>query len=333
MNMAIYLYLRDLSTSLQVLESALAEKAAEFGDVVKVARTCLQDAVPVTLGQEFSGYLTFVKRQTTEVKRAAAACREIPLGGTIIGTGLGAFPGYVERVYRYLEETSEAPVVKSTNFFDSLQNADGYANISAVLKGLAIGLSKMARDLRLMSSGPRSGLAEITLPAMQPGSSIMPGKVNPVMPELIIQVCFQVVGNDTAINMAAEAGELDLNIWGPLIIKCLFESCRLLTGAIPLFAGHCVRGITANREVCRKNAESSLGLSAVIASIFGYQQGVAVAEHAFSRGISVQAAAVEMRLLPVEEAIELMDPLSLTTPEGGGQILLRARERGLTRHG
>ena len=315
MKITAYLNLEDLLTSMKILEMALKKKTSEFKHVVKIGRTCLQDAVPLTLGQEFSGYLSFLKRQIKKVKSVAEECLELPLGATAIGTELTTFPGYLEKVYPYMHEITGINVIKEKNFFDGLQNGDLYIDVSGALKSLAAGLSKMATDFRILSSGPRAGLNEITLPAIQPGSSIMPGKINPVMPELINQVCYRVYGNDLTIAMAVEGGELDLNVWEPVIIKSLFESCRLLTKAIPLFTEKCVLGIKANKQVCRKYAEASISLSTVIASLYGYKTGSAVAKRAYQENKSIKEVVIQMGLLSSEEAERLLDPALLTDPK------------------
>lgn len=231
MKMACYFYLEDLLKNLILLEESLYKKSVEFANVVKIARTCLQDAVPITVGQQFSGYYSFIQRQIIEFKNLRNDCLKIVIGATAVGTGIGTTPGYTENMYKYLYELSGLPVVKAENFFDGLQNADIYVKISSVLKGLSTGLSKLASDLRLLSSGPRAGLSEMNLPAVQPGSSIMPGKVNPCIPEMIMQVCFDVYGNDNAITIAVDRGELDLNVWEPIIMKNIFDSFFILTNS------------------------------------------------------------------------------------------------------
>lgn len=317
--MTCHIYLKKLIKSIDVLEQALRIKTDEFKDVVKLGRTCLQDAVPITLGQEFSGYLGFIMRQKQTLENLMDTCLDIPLGATAIGTGIGTVPGYVENVYMFLSDITGIPVRKEKNYFDALQNGDFYIYVSTGLKALATGLSKMATDFRLLSSGPRAGINEINLPAVQPGSSIMPGKVNPVMPELVNQVCYQVCGNDLAVTMAVEGGELDLNVWEPVIAKCLFESFMLLANSILLFSEKCVMGITANKERCRTYAVSSLALSTVIAARAGYKTGSRVAEYASERNLSIKEAAVEMNILAAEEAEKLFDPMLLTDSEKSGK--------------
>jgi aspartate ammonia-lyase len=201
----------------------LEEKTQAFDHVVKLARTCLQDAVPITLGQQFSGYLPQVRRLHQSLKTASEQTLDLPIGATAVGTGLSTHEGYLEQVYIELREISGEQFIAEDNFFDGLQNGDTYLEVAAQLKKLAAFLSKMATDFRLQGSGPRAGFNELFLPAVQPGSSIMPGKINPVMPELINQIAYQVIGNDVTITMAVEGGELDLNVWEPVIIKALFE--------------------------------------------------------------------------------------------------------------
>jgi len=331
MHICFYEYLTELAKSLEYLEGVLKHKTDEFSSVVTVSRTCIQDAMPITLGQKFSGYWSFVRRQVALTKETARACTTLPLGATAVGTGLGTFPGYMDKVYPHLAEITGVPVVRDENLFDGLQNTDSHLKVSAALKSIATGLGKMARDLRLLSSGPRSGFREIELPAVQPGSSIMPGKINPVLPELINQICYQVCGNDFAVTMAVEGGELDLNVWEPLIVKCIAESCTLLTRGIRSFTDHCVAGIRANEAVCREYAESALAISTVVSALFGYERGTEVAKTAYAKGISVKQAVVDLGLMTPREAGTLMDPLMLTDYAKSGEILARGREEALKR--
>jgi aspartate ammonia-lyase len=320
-SLTCHLYLEDLISSVSHFEAILAKKVIEFAGIVKVSRTCIQDAVPITLGQEFSGYLSVVRRQLGNLQQVKDLCVELPLGATAVGTGLGTFEGYAKKVYEHLAKITGIPVRINPNLFDGLQNTDAYLQVSSALKSLATGLGKFATDLRIMSSGPRAGFNEIELPAVQPGSSIMPGKINPVMPEMINQVCYQVCGNDFAVTMAVEGGELDLNVWEPVLLKCLSESCSLLTHGIRLFTDHCVEGIKANEAACRKNAEHCLAISTVIAALFGYEEGVKVAQEAYRTGASVKEVTVRLGLLTAEEADRLMDPLMLTDPVKSSRIL------------
>ncbi|WP_318508716.1 aspartate ammonia-lyase [Bacillus sp. T3] len=319
-HIACYSYIEELIPVLEQLEKELENKMIEFENIVKIGRTCLQDAVPLTLGQQFSGYKYFISRNIAEVKEVQKQCLPLPLGATAVGTGLGAYPGYLENVYEILPTVLAVPFYKSENFFDSLQNGDFYLKVSSVLRGLATGLSKMASDFRLLSSGPRAGLSEITLPSVQPGSSIMPGKVNPVIPEMVMQVCFQVYGNDTAIMMAADRGELDLNVWEPLIIQNLFNSFELLNNCITLFIDKCIIGIGANIEICENNAHSSLALSTVIAALFGYEEASKVAKEAHLKNCTIKEIVIEKGILSEGEADLLLNPLQLSNPEKSGEI-------------
>ncbi|MFJ7684292.1 aspartate ammonia-lyase [Peribacillus butanolivorans] len=325
MKMACFLYLEDLLKSLNKMEDILKEKTKEFHYIVKIARTCLQDAVPITLGQQFSSYLSFITRQIKEMKSLQKECLSIVIGATAVGTGIGTVPGYTEKIYEYLQEVSHLPVVKEENFFDGLQNADIYLKISGALKGLSTGLSKMASDLRLLSSGPRAGLAEIHLPSVQPGSSIMPGKINPCIPEMMIQVCFDVYGNDQTITFAVDRGELELNIWEPIILKNIFDSFTILTKAISLFTDKCLEGIQANEAVCLKNAENSLSLSVVLSSLFGYELANQIVLEAYEKNITIKEGAINKGLLSKKEADEYLNPVNLTDPVKILQILNKKR--------
>ena len=319
---ACYRYSIELEKSLVYFEKALAKKAEEFKDVVKASRTCIQDAVPITLGQEFSGYRDFVRRHIKLLKESiinAKLC--LPLGATASGTGLGTFPGYMEEVYKQLKEVTTIDVEQNQNLFDGLQNGDFYIRLSAFLKSLATGLGKIARDLRIMSSGPRTGFNEINLPAVQPGSSIMPGKINPVMPELMNQVAYQVCGNDVAVTMSVEGGELDLNVWEPVIVKNLTEAFTILTKSLPLFADLCIDGITANTEVCQKHAESTLANATVVSAILGYETGTKVAKKAYETGKTIKEVVLEDGILPKSEVETLLNPLTITDYKQSSKII------------
>ncbi len=304
-------FIDGLLTVLRELEDVLAQKTGEFAHVVKLGRTCLQDAVPLTLGQEFGGYHAFVQRQKKQLEALRGDFLAIPLGATAVGTGMGAQPGYVEKVFTYLCDLTGLELHQEDNLFDGLQNGDMYVALSARLKALATGLSKIASDLRLLSSGPRAGLGEISLPPVQPGSSIMPGKVNPVIAELVNQVCYRICGNDITVTMAVEGGELDLNVWEPVIVSALFDSFMLLTKLIPRFAQDCLAGILANKEICLEYAGSSLALSAVIAAKFDYATGCRVAAYAQEKRLSIFEACVQMGILSREDAGRMLDPTHL----------------------
>ncbi|MEA2139163.1 MAG: aspartate ammonia-lyase, partial [Solirubrobacteraceae bacterium] len=259
-----------LVASVRLLEEVIGEKIDQYRDTVKLSRTCLQDAVPVTFAQEFGAYRAVAHRGVERLTAAAEACLDIPMGGTVVGTGLGVGAGYVERIYPRLREVTGLALRRHPNFFDAFQNGDVFQYISTTFKALGTNLSKMSKDLRLLASGPRVGMAEITLPAVQAGSSFLPGKINPVMPELMVQIGYQVCGNDTVVTMAVEGAELDYNAWTGVIAKNLFESCRLLTHGIPLFAEKCLRGLEVREERCRDSAENTRALSSIVATVFGY---------------------------------------------------------------
>jgi len=314
MKMTAYRMLGDLEKTLLQFAADLGQKEVEFADVVKLGRTCLQDALPLTLGQQFSGYRCAFERSTRHVAEVRRHCLELPMGGTAIGTEFGTFPGYKEAFYRALSENTGISFQPESNFFDGLQNADFWISVSAALKVTASLLNKLASDLRLMSSGPRAGFAEIKLPTVQPGSSIMPGKVNPVIPEMAIQVYFRVLGNDLSITRACE-GELELNVWESLILNCFSESSSLLTQCLPLFSEICLTNLIANHQTCAQNAETSLALSTVIATLFDYKTASDIAKEAEREGKSIHQVVVESGLLSSERAFELMNPKALTNPE------------------
>ena len=314
-SLSSYMYFDELIPVLQKLSQTLLEKSIEFASVVKIGRTCLQDAVPITLGQEFSGYHSLIERQISLCRTTQKACAQLPLGGTAIGTCLGTFPGYLPEVYRSLAAISHIPVTPKENIIDGYQNDDGVLMISAAIKSTAASLSKISRDFRLMSSGPRAGLNEIHLPSLQPGSSIMPGKINPVIPEMMIHLCYQIYGNDLAIAMSVEAGELDLNVWDAPMRKCLQESFLLLIRSIPIFTERCAAGITANESTCRQYAENSLSNATVISAIYGYEIGTSVVKEAYTNQESIKAVAIRRKLFSAAEAEEMLNPLLLTQPE------------------
>lgn len=326
MKMTCRINLHALIAEVAALEVMLEEKTQAFDHVVKLARTCLQDAVPITLGQQFSGYLHQVRRLHQSLKTASEQTLDLPLGATAVGTGLSTHEGYLEQVYIELQEISGEQFIAEENFFDGLQNGDTYLEVASQLKKLAAFLSKMATDFRLQGSGPRAGFNELFLPAVQPGSSIMPGKINPVMPELINQIAYQVIGNDVTITMAVEGGELDLNVWEPVIIKALFESCNLLTNAIPLFVGKCLKDLLPNEPVCREYAEKSTALATVIATLFGYKVGCRIAAKAFEQNLRVRDVVLDEQLLTPEQADYLLDPMVMTNPKTSAAAVTRYQQ-------
>ncbi|TWF58342.1 aspartate ammonia-lyase [Neorhizobium alkalisoli] len=327
MKMAIGGEIFALRSSLAILVGALREKEEAFADVVKLARTCLQDALPVTFGQQFSGYRAAFERQAQDLEALEASCLHIPLGATAVGTAFGASEAYRQFVFEELCVLTAKDYQPEENLFDALQNADHWIRVSASLKAIAVTLSKFSADLRLMSSGPRAGLGEIALPAVQPGSSIMPGKVNPVMPEMMMQVAFRVIGNDATVTRAAE-GELDLNVWESIILEAVSESIRLMRRAIPLFVSGCVAGIEVNAERGLADASGSLALSTALAAIYGYPAASAVAKHAAKHGLSIHAASIACGLMTEAEAEMLFgDVAAFADPARTEQLIARFRAR------
>ena len=296
------------------LSRAFEAKAEAFADVVKVGRTCWQDALPVTLGQEFGGYASLMRRTAEKFRAIRPGCLELIMGGTAVGTGLSAAPGMKQAFYRHISANMHETVVSMDDLFDGFQNSDLIVQLSALVKELACSLSKISKDLRLMSSGPRAGWMEIQLPALSPGSSIMPGKINPTVPEMVIQVAHQVVGNDVAISMAYDEGELDLNVWDATFYKCIMESLQLVSEELLILRRDCVEGIVTKRERCQEEAEESLALSTVVAASLGYPEGVRVAHYAEAHKLTVKAAVLEMGLMTAEEAEVLLDPILMTDP-------------------
>ena len=296
------------------LERALEQKAAEFDHVIKMGRTQLQDAVPIRLGQEFRAYSTAVRRDVRRFENAKDELRSLNLGGTAIGTGLNADVQYFKRVVKNISILTGQDLVQSYDLIDATQNLDNYASVSGIVKTCAVNLSKMSNDLRLMSSGPRCGLGEINLPARQNGSSIMPGKINPVIPEVVNQVAFNIIGNDMTITMAAEAGQLELNAFEPIIFYNLFQSIETLTCAVKTLVDNCVLGITANEEHCREQVNNSIGIVTAICPYVGYEKAAQVAKEALRTGKAVKAIILEQGLMGEEQADQVLDPYTMTEP-------------------
>lgn len=311
LGMAVGPAIDKLLPALTELQETLEKKADEFKDVIKVGRTCLQDAVPMTLGQEFSGYASFVQRQINNIRSLRGECNTIIVGATAVGTGMGAFPGYKEAFYKILEEELNEKITCNPNLFDGMQNSDYFVKVSAAIKQAASGISKIAKDMRILSSGPRAGFGEITLPALSPGSSIMPGKINPIAPELVMQSAQIIIGNDMVISTAFEQGELEINCLGTSMYKCLFESFDVLTNALPVFSRQCIRGVAANKDVCLRHANSTLALSTVVGTALGYTEGVRVSHYAHEHNLTVREAVLEMNVMNESEADLLLDPALL----------------------
>ena len=311
-----------LVDAMAVLRRAFEIKAEEFKDVLKMGRTQLQDAVPMTLGQEFSTYAVMLGEDEERLREAALLIREINLGATAIGTGINAHPDYAGLVCRRLTEITGIPLVTAPNLVEATQDCGGFVQVSGVLKRVAVKLSKTCNDLRLLSSGPRAGLGEINLPPMQAGSSIMPGKVNPVIPEVVNQIAFEVIGNDVTVSFAAEAGQLQLNAFEPIIAHSLFKSVTHLRNGCLTLAERCVKGITANREHLRSSVEHSIGVVTALNPYIGYANATEVAQEALATGRSVYDLVLEKNLLSKERLDAILQPEVLTQP----RPLLAARE-------
>ncbi|MGB2952252.1 MAG: class II fumarate hydratase [Gaiellaceae bacterium] len=290
---ALELATNELLPALRGLADALAEKAREFEDVVKSGRTHLMDAVPVTLGQEFSGYAAQVRQGITRVEDALPRLGQIPLGGTATGTGLNTHPEFAKRVRRRLVEETGLAISPPADPFEAQAARDGLVETSGALKTVAVSLNKIASDLRLMGSGPRAGLAELLLPELQKGSSIMPGKVNPVIPEVVTQVAAQVIGNDTAISIGGMQGHFELNVFVPLLARNLLDQLKLLTSAARLLGEKCVRGIEANRENLERYAELTLAAATALNPYIGYDKATEIVEEAARSGRPLREVARE----------------------------------------
>jgi aspartate ammonia-lyase len=303
-----------LVAAMAELRAAFGAKAKEFGDVIKMGRTQLQDAVPMTLGQEFSTYAVMLEEDESRLKEACLLIHEINLGATAIGTGITSHPDYAPLVCRKLAEITGIDLVIAFNLVEATQDAGAFVQVSGVLKRIAVKLSKVCNDLRLLSSGPRAGLNEINLPAVQAGSSIMPGKVNPVIPEVVNQIAFEVIGNDVTVSFAAEAGQLQLNAFEPVIAHSLFKSLKHLTHGCETLRLRCVTGITANRERLRAQVERSISIVTALNPYIGYERATALAQEAHATGKTIYELVLEKKLLDKAQLDEILKPEMLTRP-------------------
>ncbi len=308
-----------LDESVAKLVSALDEKAAEFDGIVKMGRTQLEDAVPIRLGQEFAAYSSCISRCRRLVKTAVEEMYSVNLGGTAIGTAINAGSEYLKFILSELKKVTGLEVRRSENLIDATQNLDGFVFVSGALKTMAVSLSKMCNDLRLMASGPKTGLEEIVLPAKQNGSSIMPGKVNPVIPEVVTQVAFGVIGNDTAITLAAEAGQLELNAFEPVVFFKLFESLTCMTNAVKTLTENCIEGIRSNAKRCGELLEESVGTVTALCPYIGYKKAAELAKEALMHNIRIKDLARRKKLLSDDMLDKLLDPFSMTSPPDDGK--------------
>src|SRR3984893_5709282 len=320
--LALHTSIGDLQLAMISLAAAFLHKGEEFGSLIKMGRTQLQDAVPMTLGQEFNAFAHTMLEDVDRLGEAQALIREINMGATAIGTGINAPPGYAESVRRHLEHITGLPLITALDLVEATADTGALVQLSGVLKRCAVKLSKICNDLRLLSSGPRAGLGEINLPPMQPGSSIMPGKVNPVIPEMVNQVCFDVIGNDLTVSFAAEAGQLQLNAFEPIIAHSLFKSITHLRAGCRTLADRCVQGITANRERLRASVENSIGVVTALNPYIGYANSTEVAHEALLTGRSVYDLVLEKKLLSKEKLDDILQPAVLTKP----RLILPSRE-------
>lgn len=311
LKIALYNSNKKLLEVLKELISAMRKKSNEFRNVIKMGRTQLQDAVPMTLGQEFRAYAVTLQEEVDRLQQNVSLFLEVNLGGTAIGTGINADPEYRKKVVGRLRKITGIAVVPAPDLVEATQDTGAFVMYSSALKRLALKLSKISNDLRLLSSGPRAGLNEINLPRMQPGSSIMPGKVNPVIPEVINQIAFKVVGNDLTVTMAVEAGQLELNVMEPVIALSLFESIDMLRNGMKTFTYRCINGITANEERCRAYVQNSIGLVTALNPVLGYEACTQLAKEALETNRGVYELVVEKKLLSPEDLNRLLDPRNM----------------------
>ena len=303
-----------LIDELRKLEKELNKKSMKFDSILKMGRTQLQDAVPMRLGQTFHAFASAVARDIVRIKKASKEMTTINLGGTAIGSAINVSPLYLGRIVPNLSKITGITFMQAEDLFDATQNLDSFVTMSNALKTCAVNLSKMCNDLRLLSSGPRTGIHEINLPAKQNGSSIMPGKVNPVIPEVVTQVAYQVIGHDTTITMAAEAGQMELNAFEPVLFYDLFESIDNLKGAVNTLTENCIKGITANEEECKKHLEASVGISTALCPYIGYKKAADIAKKSLKTGIKVKDLVLKEGLLTEKELAAILEPIHLTQP-------------------
>jgi fumarate hydratase class II len=305
---------QDLRPALQKLGEVLGQKACQFWPVIKIGRTHLQDATPIRLGQEFSGYAAQAKLSVLRVVRAVQALRELPIGGTAVGTGINTHPEFGKRVAQRLKERTGLDFVEAQDHFEAQAAKDGVAEAAGQVRTVAVSLTKIANDIRWLASGPRCGIGEIRIPATQPGSSIMPGKVNPVMSEMLIQVCTQALGNDAAITLACRDSIFELNVMMPVMARNLMESIRLMTQGLAVFTERCVAGIEADAERCGEMIEKSLAMCTSLAPEIGYDPAAAIAKEAYASGQTVRQVALAKGVMPADKLNEVLNPESMTAP-------------------
>lgn len=329
--LALHREVARLRQRVDALADAFAAKGQEFADVLTMGRTQLQDAVPMTLGQEMMAFAVTLREEDSRLVNNSDLLLEVNLGATAIGTGLNTPPGYQESAVRHLRAITGAPVKGAVHLIEATSDTGAYVSMHATIKRVAVKLSKICNDLRLLASGPRAGFNEINLPEMAAGSSIMPAKVNPVIPEVVNQVCFKVIGNDTTVTMAAEAGQLQLNVMEPVIAQCLFASIDLLANACDTLRTRCVTGITANEDVCLSYVTGSIGIVTYFNDVIGHRMGDMVGKVAAAQGKTVREVVLEMGLLDEAEVDQILSPQNLANPQFRGKTIGLAEQAGKSR--
>lgn len=332
MHIAVLDELKNLLASMRDLEATFARKAKEFDHVIKMGRTHLQDAVPIRLGQEFEAYRRVLARDIDRIALTGAHLRQVNMGATAVGTGLNADPAYIRAVVQHLADLSGHPITSADDLIDATQNTDGYTEVSAMLKVCMMNMSKVANDLRMMASGPRCGFGELHLPARQPGSSIMPGKVNPVIAEVVNQVAFQVIGNDTTVCLASEAGQFELNVMEPVLIFNLIQSITMMTNVFTVFRKHLLEDLRANEDRLRAYVESSVGVVTAINPHVGYETAARLAKQAIDTGRPIRDVVLESGALTAAELDVILNPYNMTSPGISGAELLQARQELTSTH-
>src|SRR5882757_3041062 len=315
MRLGALLVLEELYPVLDSLAAACETKAKEFDKIMKSGRTHMQDAVPIRLGQEFAAYAVTIRKATEGIRQAANSLRELGLGGSAVGTGINTHPDYLERAIANLAKISGQKLTPASDMRYAMQSNYAMANVSSALRNLALEIIRISNDIRLMSSGPNTGFAEINLPSLQPGSSIMPGKINPVMPELAAMVAFQVVGNDTAVALAVQGGQLELNVMMPTMSYSVMQSITILTNMVRVFTDKCVAGITANEKRCDFYAQSTVSLATALNPYIGYAKAAEIVKESVATGRSIIDIARDKKLLSEQEIAEILDPVSMTEPQ------------------
>lgn len=324
-HIAVLNLIDELLETMDYMQSVFHQKAEQFAHIIKMGRTHLQDAVPIRLGQEFEAYCRVINRDIVRIRQTRPNLYDVNMGATAVGTGLNAFPDYIKSVDEHLAEISGLPLKGATHLVDATQNTDAYTEVSGALKICMINMSKIANDLRLMASGPRAGLGEILLPARQPGSSIMPGKVNPVMPEVLNQVAFQVIGNDHTISLASEAGQLELNVMEPVLVFNLIQSISIMNNVFRAFTENCLKDIEANEERMKEYVEKSVGVLTAVNPHIGYEVAARLAREAILTGRSIRELCIEEGVLTKEQLDLILDPYEMTHPGIAGSSIMKLK--------